>query len=35
MQVAKQRKKRELEPILKTLDEVLIIEADITDPDVK
>ncbi len=35
MQVAKERKKRELEPILRALDQVSIIEADITDPDVK
>jgi DNA-binding transcriptional regulator GbsR (MarR family) len=35
MQVAKERKKRELEPILKILDQVSVIEADITDPQVK
>ncbi len=35
MQVAKERKKRELEPILRVLNQVSIIEADITDPEVK
>lgn len=32
MQVAKERKKRELEPILKVLDQVSSVEADIMDP---
>lgn len=35
MQIAKERKKRELEPILRALEQISIIEADITDPDVK
>jgi DNA-binding transcriptional regulator GbsR (MarR family) len=35
IQVAKERKKRELEPILKVLDEVSVIEADITDTQVQ
>ncbi len=35
MQIAKERKKRELEPIIRALDQVSTIEADITDPDVK
>jgi DNA-binding transcriptional regulator GbsR (MarR family) len=35
MQVAKERKKRELEPILQILDQVSVIEANITDPQVK
>ncbi|MFC0185916.1 DNA-binding transcriptional regulator GbsR, MarR family [Pseudarcicella hirudinis] len=35
MQVAKERKKRELEPILRVLEEISTIEADITDPKVK
>ncbi len=35
MQVAKERKKRELEPILKVLEQVSSVEADVMDPDAK
>jgi DNA-binding transcriptional regulator GbsR (MarR family) len=35
IQITKERKKRELEPILRVLEEISTIEADITDPEVK
>ena len=35
MQITKERKKRELEPLIRALEQVSTIEADITDPDVK
>lgn len=35
MQVTKERKKRELEPLIKALEQVLLIEVDTSDPEVK